>query len=124
MGLLSDNSTRSSDMPRKKAATSAGAAKKTTAKRRPKRNVSTKSSTRTTAGARSAASSVPDFSQLAKMPKMMTAEQAIDLYKSNAKLALDVISAAIDSTARLRKKQFEGEEEMRAFRHKHARAVG
>ena len=55
---------------------------------------------------------------------MMTPEQAIDLYKTNAKMALDVISAAIDSASRLRKKQFEGEEEMRAFQQKHARAVG
>ena len=111
-------------MPRKKAATSTGAAK-TTAKQRAKRKLSVKSSTaRKAAGTRSAFSAMPDFGEIAKMPKMMTPEQAIDLYKSNAKLALDVINAAIDSTARLRKKQFEGEEEMRAFQQKHARAVG
>jgi hypothetical protein len=109
-------------MPRKKAATSARAAK-TTTKRRAKRKLSVKSSTRTT-GARSAISAIPNLGEIAKMPKMMTPEQAIDLYKSNAKLALEVINAAIDSTARLRKKQFEGEEEMRAFQQKHARAVG
>jgi len=67
---------------------------------------------------------MPDVRELAKMPKMLTPEQAVELYKTNAKLALDIISAAIDSTARLRKKQFEGEEEMRAFQRKHARAVG
>jgi len=67
---------------------------------------------------------MPDLGTLTKMPKMMSPEQAIELYKTNAKLALDVINAAIDSTARLRKKQFEGEEEMRAFQQKHARAVG
>jgi hypothetical protein len=67
---------------------------------------------------------MPDLGTLPKMPKMMSPEQAIELYKTNAKLALDVINAAIDSTARLRKKQFEGEEEMRAFQQKHARAVG
>jgi hypothetical protein len=67
---------------------------------------------------------MPDMRELAKMSKMMTPEQAIELYKTNAKMALDVINAAIDSAARLRKKQFEGEEQMRAFQQKHARAVG
>jgi len=33
---------------------------------------------------------------LSKMAKMMTPEQAIELYKANAKLALDVINAAIE----------------------------
>src|ERR1044071_8943238 len=67
---------------------------------------------------------MPDLGEIAKMPKMMTPEQAIDLYKANAKLALDIINAAIDSTARLRKKQFEGEEEARAFHKKTVRSVG
>ena len=67
---------------------------------------------------------MPDFAEMGKMAKIMTPEQAIDLYKANAKIALDIISAAIDSTARLRKKQFEGEEEARAFQKKHARSVG
>jgi hypothetical protein len=67
---------------------------------------------------------MPDFSEMGKMAKMMTPEQAIELYKSNAKMALDIINAAIDNTARLRKKQFEGEEEARAFQKKHARSVG
>ena len=67
---------------------------------------------------------MPDFPDMGKMAKMMTPEQAIELYKANAKIALDVINAAIDSTARLRKKQFEGEEEARAFQKKHARSVG
>jgi hypothetical protein len=110
-------------MPRKKAATSAGAAK-TASKQRAKRKLSAKSGTRATTGTSRATSAMPDLDKIARMPKMMTPEQAIDLYKSNAKLALDVISAAIDSTAQLRKKQFEGEEEMRAFQQKHARAVG
>jgi len=110
-------------MARKQAATSAGA-KKTAAKRRAKRGTSSKSKTQSAARTVSSAPRMPDLGDIARMPKMITPEQAIDLYKSNAKLALDVISAAIDSTARLRKKQFEGEEEMRAFQQKHARAVG
>jgi Phasin protein len=110
-------------MARKRAATSAGATK-TATKRRAKRRTAAKSTARPTASARTAASRMPDLGTLPKMPKMMSPEQAIELYKTNAKLALDVINAAIDSTARLRKKQFEGEEEMRAFQQKHARAVG
>jgi len=108
-------------MARKQAA---GAARKTAAKRRPKRRVTAKSKAQPAASPRAAMPRMPDLRELAKMPKMLTPEQAIELYKTNAKLALDVISAAIDSTARLRKKQFEGEEEMRAFQRKHTRAVG
>ena len=47
-----------------------------------------------------------DMSKMAGMAKMMTPEQAIELYKANAALALEVINTAIESTARLRKKQF------------------
>ena len=108
-------------MARKQAA---GAARKTAAKRHPKRRIAAKSKAQPAASARATMPRMPDLRELAKMPKMLTPEQAIELYKTNAKLALDVISAAIDSTARLRKKQFEGEEEMRAFQRKHARAVG
>ena len=57
---------------------------------------------------------------LSSMAKMMTPEQAIELYKANARMALDVINAAIDNTAKLRKLQFQGEEEARAF---HKKAV-
>jgi hypothetical protein len=59
-----------------------------------------------------------DFS---KMTKMMTPEQAMDLYKANAKMALDVINAAIENTSRLRRLQFEGEEESRAMGRKAAK---
>ena len=105
----------------RKQSVAAGAAKKT-AKRRAKRRTSAMSAKQATGAARGA---MPELRGLAtKLPKMITPEQAIDLYKTNARLALDVINAAIDSTARLRKKQFEGEEEMRAFHQKHARAVG
>ena len=67
---------------------------------------------------------MPDLRNLGKIAKIMTPEQAIELYKANAKIALDIVNAAIESTARLRKKQFEGEEEVRAFQQKHARSVG
>jgi phasin family protein len=58
---------------------------------------------------------------LSKMAKLMTPEQAIDLYKANAKLALDVINAAIENTTKLRRLQFEGEEEARGLGRKAAK---
>ena len=61
---------------------------------------------------------VRDFS---KMAKLMTPEQAMDLYKANAKMALDVINAAMENTAKLRRLQFEGEETARAVGRKAAR---
>ena len=60
----------------------------------------------------------PGFGDLAKMAKAMTPEQAFDLYKTNSKLALEVINAAIENTARLRKMQFEGEVEARDMQKK------
>jgi len=59
-----------------------------------------------------------------RVPKMLTPEQAIEMYKANARLELDVINAAIEGTERLRRKQFEGEEAARAFQKKHVRAAG
>ena len=67
--------------------------------------------------------SMQGFGDMSKMSKLMTPQQAIELYKANAALALDVISAAIESTARLRKKQFEGEEEAREFQKRHVRSA-
>jgi len=58
---------------------------------------------------------------LSKMAKMMTPEQAIDLYKSNARMALDVINAAIENTTKLRRLQFDGEEQARAMGRKAAK---
>jgi phasin family protein len=58
---------------------------------------------------------------LSKMAKMMTPAQAMDMYKANAKLALDVINAAIENTTRLRRLQFESEEQARAMGRKAAR---
>ena len=75
-------------------------------------------------GASSAgATPMPDFADLSKMAQMMTPEQALDFYRSNAELALQVINAAIEGTSRLRKKQFEGEEEAREFQRRHARTA-
>jgi hypothetical protein len=78
---------------------------------------------------RSAASATPyampgmGMGQMPKMPNMLTAEQAIELYKANATMALDIINAAIDGTAKLRAKQFEGEEEARATAKKAAKTA-
>ena len=63
------------------------------------------------------------MADLGKMAKMVTPEQAIELYKSNAKLALDVINAAIENTTKLRRLQFEGEEEARGIGRKAARSA-
>ena len=52
---------------------------------------------------------------LSKMAKMMTPEQAMDLYKANSRMALDIINAAIENTSKLRRLQFEGEEERRSM---------
>ena len=60
---------------------------------------------------------------VSRMAKMMTAEQAMDLYKANAKMALDVINAAIENTSKLRRLQFEGEEQSRAMGRKVAKAA-
>lgn len=64
---------------------------------------------------------MPDPAQLAKYAKTLTPEQAFELYRANAKLALDVIDAAIESTAKMRKLQFEGEEQARSMQKKAAR---
>jgi phasin family protein len=56
-------------------------------------------------------------------PRVLSAEQAIELYKANARLALDVIDAAIEGAERVRRKQFEGEQQARALSRKHARAA-
>ena len=72
------------------------------------------------ANAGSATSSGPDAAAFAKM---MTPERAMELYKSNAALALEVINAAIEGASRVRRKQFEGEEEAREFQRKHAQSA-
>jgi hypothetical protein len=64
---------------------------------------------------------MPDPAEFAKFAKAMTPEQAFDLYKANAKVALEIIDAAIENTAKLRKLQFEGEEQARSMQKKAAR---
>jgi phasin family protein len=59
-----------------------------------------------------------DFADMAKMARAPTPAQAFELYKTNSKLALDVINTAIENTSRLRKLQFEGEEQTRAMQRK------
>lgn len=65
----------------------------------------------------------PSLMDVSKTVKMMTPEQAMDLYKANAKMALDIINAAIENTTRIRRLQFAGEEESRAMGRKAAKAV-
>jgi len=60
------------------------------------------------------------YADMSRMANMLTPEQAIELYKANARMALDVINAAIESTAKLRRLQYAGEEEAREF---HKKAV-
>jgi hypothetical protein len=55
------------------------------------------------------------LTDMSRMANLMTPQQAIELYKANARMALDVINTAIDNTAKLRKLQFEGEQSAREF---------
>ena len=64
---------------------------------------------------------MPGMGDMSKRAKMMTPAQAMDMYKANATLALDVINAAIENTTRLRRLQFEGEEKARDMGRKAAR---
>jgi hypothetical protein len=110
-----------------KTATPKTAAKKSaskTANRSANRSASEDSSAKQSAAPAFAGFSperMPKMADFSKMAKMMTPEQAIELYKANAKLALDVINAAIENTTKLRRLQFEGEEEARAMGRKAAR---
>jgi phasin family protein len=110
----------------KKAAAPAGTP---TARKRPARKRSApRMATAEPASSKGAAAmpsmpSLPAFGDMTKMAKMMTPEQAIELYKANAALALNVINTAIESTARMRKKQFEGEEQAREFQKKHVQSA-
>jgi hypothetical protein len=93
---------------------------KTTARKPAKKARARKAAAKPAAAGGPAAFAMPDMS---KLPNAMTTEQAIELYKTNAKMALDMINAAIDNTAKLRKLQFEGEEQARATQKKAARAA-
>ena len=74
-------------------------------------------------GPASRTAAMPGFDDLSKMAKMMTPEQAMDLYRANARLALDVVNAAIEGAGRVRRKQLEGEEEAREFQRRHAQSA-
>lgn len=63
------------------------------------------------------------FGDLSKMTKLMTPERAFELYRANAKIALDVIDAALESSAKMRRLQFEGEEQARSMQKRAARHV-
>ena len=99
-------------------------ATKSTAKTSPRARAGSKKSTASAApkaapkAAAFALPPQPDFRELAKMAKLLTPEQAFDLYKANAKIALDVINAALENTTKLRKLQFAGEEEARSMQKK------
>ncbi|MGH8713584.1 MAG: hypothetical protein ACREYB_06230 [Casimicrobiaceae bacterium] len=71
----------------------------------------------------SAAQNGGAFGDLSKMAKLITPEQAFELYRANAKIALEVINAALESTARMRRLQFEGEEDARSMQKKAVRHV-
>ena len=104
------------------ARTSAG---KSAAKRRPAKRAATggeRAAPSRAASAPSAAATDP-FGAMPRMAKMLTPEQAIEMYKANARMALDVINAAIEGAERVRRKQFEGEEVAREFQKKHARSA-
>jgi len=91
-------------------------AKKTSARASARKRAATSKSRAGAAKAKpSATPRQADFGDLSKMAKGMTPEQAFELYKTNAKMALDVINTAIENTAKLRKHQFAGEEEARSM---------
>ena len=104
----------------RKAAPKPSAAPKAAAKKAKPR---AKKRAKPAAGATQAAGmfKMPDPAEFAKYAKTLTPEQAFEMYRANAKLALDVIENAIESTARLRKLQFEGEEQARSMQKKAAR---
>ena len=106
---------KAAPQPAAKPARSKPAKKKPAAKR-----AAPKSAARPAAAAFGAAA-MPDMREFTKMAKMMTPEQAMDLYKANAKIALDIINAALENTAELRRLQFEGEEQARAMGRKAAK---
>jgi phasin family protein len=114
-------------MARKAAATAKadGGARKQAARRRspPKMNAKDAPGDRSPAHKPSPAAAMPDVAAMANMAKMMTPEQAIELYKANAALALEVINTAIEGTAQLRRKQLEGAAQASEFQHRHAQSA-
>ena len=111
----------------------APAAKKTSAKKTGAKKAARKPAKKSAprAAAKPAAFAGFDPKQMAKQMasmdmskmKMMTPDQAMDLYKANASMALGIINAAIENTTKLRRLQFEGEEESRSMGRRAAKAV-
>ena len=99
-------------MARKSSTKPTAAKRSSTRKPRPK---AAPASSSTTGGAMPGRA---EFADMAKMARAITPEKAFELYKTNAKLALDVINTAIENTSRLRKLQFEGEEQTRSMQKK------
>jgi hypothetical protein len=110
-------------MPTKKTARSAPVAAKKRARRKTSRSASSaaKSSSARASAEPAAAFAMPDAAQFAKYAKTLSPEQAFEMYRANAKLALDVIDNALESTAKVRKLQFESEERARSMQRKTAR---
>ena len=105
----------------RKAPASSGARKSSPSasrKTEPKRSPS--STTSSGSAARDASPFKAQMSEMAKLSKMMTPEQALELYRANSRMALDVINAAIEGTAKLRRLQFQGEEDARSMQRKAA----
>lgn len=112
-------------MARKAASAAEGSRQSTKrARKAPASRAARKEPPRAQTAASFATASPEKMVEMARMANMLTPEQAIELYKANAKMALDVINAAIDNTARLRKLQFEGEETAREFGRRTARRAG
>jgi len=113
----------------RKAAPAAVSPKSAKPKRRPavRRKPASKASGRAAVGAAPAAAATAamnkTLSDMSRMANLMTPDQAIELYKANARMALDVINTAIDNTAKLRRLQFEGEQSVREFGRKAARSA-
>ena len=111
--------------PAVKSAAEKSAAKKPGAKKRAAKKAAPKSAPKAAPRAQAFAgfspAAMPGMADMAKMAKMLTPEQAIDLYKANTRIALDIINAALEGTAKVRRLQFEGEEQARAMGRKAAR---
>lgn len=82
---------------------------------------SERASGRTEPGVSNPFAAMTDPAQLARFKELMTPEQAFELYRQNARLALEIIESAIESTGKMRKLQYEGEEEARTFHKRAAR---
>ena len=108
-------------MARRKPNPQAPKSPRPTPRAKPKR----RPSARKALGTRAPAFTLPGAGgfDMSKAASMVTPEQAIELYKANARMALDIVNAAIEATDKVRRKQFEGEESARAFQRKVGRSA-